>query len=300
MSIKIQIALLLAVSLQACCNNETATVVKESTEVVAPVENKILVVSHRGDWRNSPENSLQAIENCIEMGVDVVEIDIHKTKDGELVLMHDHTIDRTTTGKGKVSDWTLDSLRTLTLKNGVNHPTHHKIPTLEEALLVAKGRIRVNLDKCYNYFDEAYEIMQKTGTVSQVIMKGTKPYAQVKLDLGDKLDSIVYMPIVDLGSQSAWSEILKFQEQANPEAFELNFSEDTSSVLNRFAEIESNGSKVWVNSLWESLNAGYEDDMALMNPDSVYGWFVEKGVDIIQTDRPQLLLDYLRKEGLHK
>ena len=60
---------------------------------------KILVVSHRADWRNAPENSLQGIQNCIDMGVDMVEIDLKRTKDGHLVVMHDKTINRTMNGK---------------------------------------------------------------------------------------------------------------------------------------------------------------------------------------------------------
>lgn len=69
---------------------------------------KVLVVAHRGDWRNAPENSLQAFQNCIAMGVDMIEIDLKMTKDNQLVIMHDNTIDRTTDGKGKVSSekWT--------------------------------------------------------------------------------------------------------------------------------------------------------------------------------------------------
>ena len=78
--------------------------------------NQVIVVSHRGDWRNAPENSLQAIKNCITMGVDMVEIDIRETKDGHLVVIHDKTLDRTTNGKGKVKEWSLDSLKTLYLK----------------------------------------------------------------------------------------------------------------------------------------------------------------------------------------
>ena len=73
-------------------------ILKEFNEVA---NKSVLVVSHRADWRNAPENSLQAIQNCIDMGVDMVEIDLKKTKDGHLILMHDKTIDRTTTGKGK-------------------------------------------------------------------------------------------------------------------------------------------------------------------------------------------------------
>lgn len=60
------------------------------------------------------------------------------------------------TGKGKVVEWTLDSIRTLRLKNGAALRTKHRVPTLEEALLTAKGRVMVNLDKAYPIFDEIF------------------------------------------------------------------------------------------------------------------------------------------------
>ena len=60
--------------------------------------NSVLVVAHRGDWRNFPENSLEGIENAIKMGVDIVELDVQRTQDGVLILMHDETLNRTTTG----------------------------------------------------------------------------------------------------------------------------------------------------------------------------------------------------------
>ena len=69
-------------------------------------EGKVSVISHRGDWRNTPENSIRAIQNCIDLGVNMVEIDIKKTKDNELILLHDKTLDRTTTGKGLPQDYT--------------------------------------------------------------------------------------------------------------------------------------------------------------------------------------------------
>ena len=133
--------------------------------------NSVLVVSHRADWRNAPENSLQAIRNCIEMGVDMVEIDLKKTKDGHLILMHDKTIDRTTTGKGKPEDYTLEELRKFRLKNGTNHRTAHTIPTFEEVMQLCKGKIMVNVDKGYDYFNEAYAILEKNGTTRQCNMK---------------------------------------------------------------------------------------------------------------------------------
>ena len=77
----------------------------------------VLVAAHRGDWRHAPENSIKGIENCIVMGVDIVEVDVRKTKDGKLVLMHDATINRTTNGTGKVSGHTLAELKELFLKD---------------------------------------------------------------------------------------------------------------------------------------------------------------------------------------
>ena len=119
-------------------------------------DSDIMVVSHRADWRNAPENSLQGIQNCIDMGVDMVEIDLKKTKDGHLVLIHDRTVDRTMNGKGKVEDYTLAELKAMQLKNGVGCKTRHQIPTLEEVMLLCKGKVMVNIDKGYDYFQEVY------------------------------------------------------------------------------------------------------------------------------------------------
>ena len=69
--------------------------------------NKVLVAAHRGNWKEFPENSIPAIQSCIGTGIDIVEIDVQRTKDGAYILMHDAKIDRTTNGKGKVSDYTL-------------------------------------------------------------------------------------------------------------------------------------------------------------------------------------------------
>ena len=115
-----------------------------------PNDKSILVASHRGDWRNACENSLEAIENAIKIGVDIVEVDLARTKDGQLILMHDSKLDRTTTGKGLISEHTLAEIKNLRLRNGCHIKTIYKVPTLEEALLVAKGRVMLNLDKAFD------------------------------------------------------------------------------------------------------------------------------------------------------
>ena len=74
---------------------------------------KTLVAAHRGNSKYFPENTLSSFKSALTLDVDMVETDIHMTKDGELVLMHDHTVDRTTDGTGEVRSLTLAEIKKL-------------------------------------------------------------------------------------------------------------------------------------------------------------------------------------------
>lgn len=102
-------------------------------------QSSVIVVAHRGDWRNSGK-LFRAIDNAVRMGVDIVELDVKKTKDGELILMHDRALDRTTTGKGLVSEATLDYIRGLKLKNGCNIRTITKFLLWKRPCCMPKAR----------------------------------------------------------------------------------------------------------------------------------------------------------------
>jgi len=94
----------------------------------------IILIAHRGGIvPDIPENSLSAFQNAIEKGAHAIEIDLRATKDGEIVIMHDETVDRTTNGNGRVSDLTLVELKKLDLGNG------ERIPTYEEVLQFVSG-----------------------------------------------------------------------------------------------------------------------------------------------------------------
>lgn len=277
-------------------------VIEKSVSVTDNLESEgILVVSHRGDWRNAPENSLQAIQNCIDMGVDMVEIDLKKTKDGHLVLMHDKTINRTMNGKGEVEDYTLAELQELFLKGGHGQKTRHKIPTFEEVMTLCKGKIMVNVDKGYDYFKDAYAVLEKTGTVNQCVMKSGHPYEKVKAENGEVLDKMVFMPVVNLHKEGTEAIIDGYLENMKPKAFELVFDNDSAEVLRLIKKVKDSGAKIFINSLWPELCGGHDDDRAveLHEPDESWGWIINQGAKLIQTDRPAFLLDYLRHKGLH-
>jgi glycerophosphoryl diester phosphodiesterase len=290
------------IGLSLCLSGSYGQVQHILKELQNPKSKNVLVASHRGDWRNAPENSLQAYQLAINMGVDIIEIDLAKTSDGVIVIMHDATIDRTTNGKGKPGEYTFEQIRKFHLKNGLGRVTQHTIPTLEEVMLLAKGKVLVNLDKSYRYYNEAFDILKKTGTLKQALFKTELSYPEIRQLYPKILDSLTFMAVVNLDKPSAKQTIEEYQQAIKPVAFELNFQHDTLELLNQNKWITDKGAKIWYNSLWTSLNAGHEDDLAFDqgNTKDSWEWLISHGATILQTDRPEALVKYLRKRSMHK
>jgi len=262
----------------------------------------VMVVAHRGDWRGAPENSLQAFQNSIDMGVDMIEVDIHKTSDGVLVCMHDKTLNRCSNGKGLIEEHTLAEIKELRLRpqHGASL-TRHSIPTLEEVLNLCKGKILINIDKGYDYFQDVVRLMEKTGTMDQVIIKSGNSAEKVKTENGDVLSKVIYMPIINLNAKDA-QERVKENLSLKPVAIECCLDEYNSQVEDLLQQIRQAGVKVWINSIWASLCAGHDDDRAveMKEADEAWGWILDRGATLIQTDRPQDLMKYLKKHKRRK
>lgn len=113
----------------------------EELKIFAQQKKRTLVFAHRGGRGIAPENTLAAFQKSFDLGVDVLELDIHATKDGELVVMHDNTVDRTTDGNGLIADKKLAEIKNLdagfewTNDGGKTFPFRDKnikVPTLRE------------------------------------------------------------------------------------------------------------------------------------------------------------------------
>lgn len=290
------------------CNSEPEYA-NRAEKIVAEIHNpnskKIVVASHRGDWRNYPENSIPAIESVIKMGVDIMELDLKMTKDSVLVLCHDRTIDRTTTGKGRVCDITYDSLMTFNLKRAHNVKTDSlKMPTLRQALECCKDRIVVNVDQGYEFYDQVLAITEELGVTDQILIKGKKPVSVVAEKMAAHPHNMMYMPIIDILKPAGQELFSEYMETGTvPLAYEVCYNEMTPEVKECMKKVIDSGSKLWVNTLWPSLcgGVGNDDDAAYEceNPGEVYDQYINMGVTMIQTDRPAFLIDYLRKKGLH-
>jgi glycerophosphoryl diester phosphodiesterase len=100
----------------------------------------MIITGHRGAAKLEPENTLRSIQKAIDLGVDQIEIDVHLTRDGHLVVIHDATVDRTTNGHGAVADLTLEAIRRLDAGKG------ERIPTLQEAIDLVRGKVILQIE----------------------------------------------------------------------------------------------------------------------------------------------------------
>jgi glycerophosphoryl diester phosphodiesterase len=120
--------------------------------VRAPIETQqpnpnIMAVAHRGAAKWAPENTLAAVEKAIELGYPYIELDVRYTRDRIPVIMHDGMVDRTTNGSGLLHDLTLDEMRQLDAGAWFGAEfANERVPTLEEVLAMARGRICIVWD----------------------------------------------------------------------------------------------------------------------------------------------------------
>lgn len=274
-----------------------------------PSNNYVLVGAHRGDWRNAPENSMNALKGALHMGVDIVETDVRETKDGVLILMHDGAVDRTTTGHGEVSKLTWEYLKNIYLREEDGGPTEQHIPTLEAFMLAAKGQpVLINLDKAWDIIPQVYAVLKKTGTVDQAILKGYADLNGLRNKYGNIVDSIHYMPMISGDNFKKDAEdavyapnyINSFFVNYKPAGFELQIDKEPSPVITQAIPlIKQKKVTIWINSLWADLCAGHDDERSLTSPDDNWGWLIKSGANVLLTDRPEMMLRYLRKKKLH-
>lgn len=117
---------------------------------------KIALIAHRGAADSAPENTLAAIGKALEGPAEFIEIDVHRTRDGQVVVMHDATVDRTTNGQGKIADLTLAELRQLDAGSWFDPGfRQEKVPTLEEVLALVNGKkkLLIEIKKGDDYYE---------------------------------------------------------------------------------------------------------------------------------------------------
>lgn len=249
---------------------------------LTPNSKIVLVASHRGTHNDFPENSMAAFKRGIEIGVDVIEMDVRHTKDDSLVIMHDATVDRMTNGKGAVADFTYEEIRKLRLKfNGVL--TDEKIPSLEEALNLARGKVLVDLDIKTSHVPEIIKVVDRTQTANTTFFfLGRGIYAKML-----KEKNAAYRTLVRTHQASDIDSVFAVTKT---EAVHIDTSHYTTAVTGK---IKANGARIWINALGDTDKKAAGGDL------EAYGELLKNGANMIQTDYPALLIKYLKSKNLY-
>ncbi len=246
---------------------------------------KIMVCAHRGNHSDAPENSLRSISDAINSDIGMVELDVRQTKDGELVLMHDNTIDRTTNGSGKVKDLLLKDLKQFNLRKSNGTLTKEEIPTLKEVLLLSRGTVFIDLDVKIENYAKLYKVINQYGMLGQVMFT-VNDITDGKTLISLNSESVVF-PIVR--SQSDYNKYIN----AN---LNLSVMQFNSAALNNASLVETAknaGISIFGNVYINTTTTPKSDEYNQVDK------FINLEGTIIQTDYPILIKNYLKSKKLN-
>lgn len=263
--------------------------------------NYVMIFAHRGDWRNAPaENSLLAYQRCIDEGIDGIEIDLQMTRDGVLVVMHDETLDRTTTGKGKVCDYTLEELKNLYLLSPIGVVTRQRIPTFEEVLELAKGRILILVDKWLKIKDSVIETAKRHNCLSQIVLRSSLSSFKFQEKVGSLPNEIIYIPVLVCKGKGDLEKLNDIINNYTIPIASFSFIRDDFEILKQIPLLKKKGYRIWLNSLWGKFNGGHDDELGFIDVSNSYEWLINSGANIIFSDNPLRLRDYLKNINKRK
>lgn len=259
---------------------------------------KIIVVAHRGVWGgNIPCNTIAAYKAALTQGADMIEIDVDRSADNKLWIFHPGMEKPLLHCANSMRYMTSDEIKYLRYVNVDDSPTQFGLNTLEEVLEEFKGKCYINVDKFWLYPKEITEMVRRHGMMDQILVKTS---VQDKfLDVIEKhCPDVQYMAIVSNPEEIERVKARKLNYVGNEVLFT---TDDHPFASPEFIKAQHDqGYLVWCNTIVYSyravLSAGHNDDIsAAGDPDNGWGWVADRGYDLIQTDWPMMMIDYLKK-----
>lgn len=249
---------------------------------VAAQNRRVVAIAHRGEHLRHPENTMPAFEEAARLGADYIEVDVRTTADGQLVLSHDATVDRCTNGKGEVARMTLAEIRALDAGGKMGAPfTGVKIPTFDEALDFARGKIGIYVDVKQVSAKDLVDHIVAHGMADHVVIYSGRISKEIQ-QLNPRLK---IMP--EAGSVEVVKRIII---DLKPRVIAFGPSDWKPEVI-RLAK--DSGAELYVD------RQGSDETGPTDNP---AGWqaAIDAGADGIQSDRPGELVRFLLEKKYRK
>ncbi|MEQ9440117.1 MAG: glycerophosphodiester phosphodiesterase family protein [Cyclobacteriaceae bacterium] len=284
--------------------------IKEASMNAAPVtyssftekmnQEDVVISAHRGDWYRFSENSLPGIKSCFDAGIGVIEIDVQFSQDNVAVLMHDKTLDRTTTGSGLVSDYPLDSLKKLNLRGSAVGVLPYKIPTLEEVLtLYHDQNLYFNIDKVtgdYDRYQKVLQLMEKTGTLDQGIFWAPYSYEDAQRYFGKYLSQTNVVPFITdelIQNEDAIRFIDGYLDHLDVPFVYVCLSVLDEKAQDLITHLKEKNVNLGCAPTWDRMSFGYSDRVSVLDPQAGWGKLKEMGFKFFETNYPFYLQEAL-------
>jgi len=262
---------------------------------------RVLIAAHRGTaGGNIPCNTLTAYELALRDGADLIELDVSRSLDGELFCFHPGMEPVMYADPTPIAELTAEQAARRLLRNQDLAETVYTAPLLDEALEQLKGRCLVAVDKFWKWIPEITACIRRHGMEEQVLCKiQDKP--QYYEACAQQAADLPVLPVIWTEDRSTQMPCAQNVRIAGVEA--LFDREDAPIASERYiADQHKLGRLLWVNPIVynrkDVLTAGHTDDVAVAgNPDEGWGWLIERGFDILQTDWTAQLRRYLNETG---
>jgi len=255
-----------------------------------------LIAAHKGSaGGNVMPNTVGAFTAAIRQGADIVECDVARTSDGTLILFHDGTEPLYLGIKQNVRTLSYPQLLETGYVNCNNNRTNQKVQEFRQALQAFKGKTLFNVDRGWDHWDSIVEEIERQGMAAEVLLKSPpRPDLLARLESYPK--KYMYMPIV-----SSMEDFRAARgHEINTVAVELIFASAESDLARPefLKSLKEEGILAWCNSLKLSdrhfFCGEFDDDVSILQgPEKGWGRLLDLGFDILQTDWPAILRDYL-------
>lgn len=274
---------------------------------------RTLIAQHRGAKNgNVVENTLLAFKTSYLLGADIVELDVSLSIDGKLYCFHDTTEEKNLRIHENIETHTSKFIDECILYNSIWSPSGYHITPLESVFQHFTNGELFNIDRSWTKLKETFELLKKYPSIlKQVILKG--PATKEVLDFYEKEKiKVMFMPIIKTMDELNFALSYK---NINIVGFELIIKDSKSSFFQNslIKNLHNMNYFIWVNVITLSslpkhiLSAGYDDNYSLENGfEKGWGVLLEKHIDVLQTDWPELLSQYrdkfykLTKEEIYK
>lgn len=250
-------------------------------------EHRIQIVGHRGAKGVAPENTLASFQAALDVGVDMIELDVHLSRDGELVVIHDPRLERTTDGSGLVGDFTLEELKGLDASakfEGGAWSGVQRIPTLQEVYDLVQGQVEINVE-----IKTAEDGSRYPGIEDKVVALARENNA-LAYTVVSSFDFPTVQEVQSLEPEMACYAIVStdyFREMGLQDRRANDVVADL--VAHGFSQVAVNKQYLSKDLMSLLTEAGFVVGVWVLNDLDEMWAFAELGVDRVTTDRPDLL-----------